>query len=256
MAPASRTRTRSETESGSSMAAGRLLAQSPAATLADIGSRGRGLALDHLPPLRRPRGLIVAVAARTARRRQRTVEDLASARRTSAGMARCRLMPIHVSRRGARPSVLPEQLVAEAQRIANVPLALYVLDIDGSHLLRVAGPERLPRAIEAPLAIGPELDPRGLANCCRASSSRHRGTSRSCRCGCAGARSAVLLTPGASPARPLTELARQAAAAVTLADRYTDAFARRPAAQAPEGRRRDPAERAPAAYLPRSPAAR
>src|SRR6185436_16182495 len=61
------------------------------------------------------------------------------------------------------PPVLPEQLVAEAQRIADVPLGLYVLDIDGSHLLRVAGPERLPQRIEAPLAIGPELDSAGLS---------------------------------------------------------------------------------------------
>ena len=61
------------------------------------------------------------------------------------------------------PPMLPEQLVAEAGRIADVPLALYVLDIDGSHLLRVAGPERLPERIEAPHAIGPELDADGLA---------------------------------------------------------------------------------------------
>jgi AcrR family transcriptional regulator len=33
------------------------------------------------------------------------------------------------------PALLPEQLVAEAQRIAGVPVALYVLDIDGTHLL-------------------------------------------------------------------------------------------------------------------------
>jgi hypothetical protein len=61
------------------------------------------------------------------------------------------------------PPLLPDQLVAEAQRIADVPLALYVLDIDGSHLLRVAGPDPLPERIEAPLAIGPELDSAGLA---------------------------------------------------------------------------------------------
>ena len=41
------------------------------------------------------------------------------------------------------PAVLPEQLVAEAERIANVPVALYVLDIDGTHLLHMAGPTRL-----------------------------------------------------------------------------------------------------------------
>ena len=48
------------------------------------------------------------------------------------------------------PPVLPEQLVAEAQRVAKVALALYVVDIDGSHLLRVAGSKRLPERLEAP----------------------------------------------------------------------------------------------------------
>ena len=61
------------------------------------------------------------------------------------------------------PAVLPQQLVAEAQRVAKVPVALYVLDIDGTHLLRLAGPDRLGDEIEAPLAIGPELDADGLA---------------------------------------------------------------------------------------------
>ncbi|MET0683802.1 MAG: SpoIIE family protein phosphatase [Solirubrobacteraceae bacterium] len=121
------------------------------------------------------------------------------------------------------PPVLPEQLAAEAQRIAEVPVALYVIDIDGSHLLRVAGPERLPDQIEVPLAIGPELDAKGLAELRRGLADRPgvevvplwlRGRSIG-----------VMLTLG-RPRRPLTELARQAAAAITLADRYTDTFAR------------------------------
>ena len=65
------------------------------------------------------------------------------------------------------PSLLSDQLVAEAQRIAEVPLALYVVDIDGSHLLRVAGPDRLPERIEAPLAIGLELTPPVWPSCAR-----------------------------------------------------------------------------------------
>src|ERR687895_395595 len=52
------------------------------------------------------------------------------------------------------PAVLPEQLVAEAQRIARVPVALYVLDIDGTHLLHMAGPKRLGERIPPPPAGG------------------------------------------------------------------------------------------------------
>jgi serine phosphatase RsbU (regulator of sigma subunit) len=121
------------------------------------------------------------------------------------------------------PPVLPEQLVAEAQRIADVPLALYVLDIDGSHLLRVAGPERLPERIEAPLAIGPELDSAGLAEL-RAGLADRPGI-QVVPLWLRGRATGVMLTLG-RPRRPLEEIARQAAAAITLADRYTDTFAR------------------------------
>jgi serine phosphatase RsbU (regulator of sigma subunit) len=121
------------------------------------------------------------------------------------------------------PPLLPEQLVAEAQRIAKVPVGMYVLDIDGSHLLRMAGPTRLPYRIEAPLAVGPELDRDGM------------GLVRERLAGYSGVEVVpmwlrgravgVMLTLG-RPERGLAELARQAAAAIVLADRYTDAFAR------------------------------
>ena len=121
------------------------------------------------------------------------------------------------------PAVLPEQLIAEAQRIARVPVALYVLDIDGTHLLHIAGPKRLPERIQTPLAIGPELDADGLADLRTRLANvpavhvfplwlRGRATG-------------VMIAFG-RPAEPLGELARQAAAAAILADRYTDAFAR------------------------------
>jgi serine phosphatase RsbU (regulator of sigma subunit) len=121
------------------------------------------------------------------------------------------------------PPVLPEQLVAEAQRVAKVPLALYVLDIDGSHLLRIAGPERLPERIEASFAVGPELDAAGLAEL------RDRlpslGGFELVPLWLRGRATGVFLTL-APTKEPLIELARQASAAITLADRYTDTFAR------------------------------
>jgi serine phosphatase RsbU (regulator of sigma subunit) len=121
------------------------------------------------------------------------------------------------------PPVLPDQLVAEAQRVAEVPLALYVVDIDGSHLLRIAGPDRLPERIAVPLAIGPELDSAGLA-ALRAGLANRPGI-EVVPLWLRGRATGVLLTLG-RPRRPLAEIARQAAAAITLADRYTDTFAR------------------------------
>jgi serine phosphatase RsbU (regulator of sigma subunit) len=120
------------------------------------------------------------------------------------------------------PAVLPEQLVAEAQRIAKVPVALYVLDIDGTHLLHMAGPDRMGLSVEAPLAIGPELDADGLSQL-RDYLARFPGT-EVYALWLRGRATGVLVAFG-RPAEPLTELARQAAAAITLADRYTDAFA-------------------------------
>jgi serine phosphatase RsbU (regulator of sigma subunit) len=121
------------------------------------------------------------------------------------------------------PSSIPEQLVAEAQKLAGVALALYVLDIDGSHLLRIAGPERLPERIEAPLAVGPELDSDGLSEL-RERLAQHPGI-EVVPMWLRGRAIGVLLTLG-PPRHALAALARQAAAAVVLADKYTDVFAR------------------------------
>jgi serine phosphatase RsbU (regulator of sigma subunit) len=121
------------------------------------------------------------------------------------------------------PALLPEQLVAEAQRIAEVPVALYVLDIDGSHLLHMAGPERLGEELQVPFAIGPELDADGIATL-RHDLAEFRGVELFALW--LRGRAIGALVAFGHPRKPLTELARQAAAAVTLADRYTDVFAR------------------------------
>ncbi|MGZ8665877.1 MAG: SpoIIE family protein phosphatase [Solirubrobacterales bacterium] len=200
-------------------AAGRLLVQSPAATLADIGAAAgvsRSTVYRHFPD----RGALVAAVAESPRDTEEAVEDLLPP--GNLGRDGVPLEAIHVFDVVA-PAVLPEQLVAEAQRLANVALALYVLDIDGSHLLRIAGPARLPKQIETPLAIGPELDLAGLAEL-REQLSSYRGV-EIVPLWLRGSAIGVLLTLG-QPRHDLAELARQAAAAVTLADRYTDAFAR------------------------------
>src|SRR5918992_446799 len=117
------------------------------------------------------------------------------------------------------PAVLPEQLVAEAQRIASVPVALYVLDIDGTNLLHMAGPKRLGERIPAPPAVGPELEADRLSEL------RAHGGGGVYPLASRGRANGVLVAFG-RPAEPLTDLARQASAAITLADRYTDVFAR------------------------------
>ena len=119
------------------------------------------------------------------------------------------------------PALLPEQLVAEAERVARVPVALYVLDIDGSHLLHMAGPDRLGRLIPTPLAIGPELDADGLAAIREKLDTQAREIFPLWLRG----RAIGILVAFGRPVEPLTDTARQAAAAITLSDRYTDVFA-------------------------------
>jgi serine phosphatase RsbU (regulator of sigma subunit) len=118
---------------------------------------------------------------------------------------------------------LPGQLVAEAERIAGVPVALYVLDIDGSRLLHMAGAERLAKELPAPLAIGPELDVDGISRL-RDTIARDAPAVELFPLWLRGRAIGGFFTFGNSR-QPLTEIARQAAASITLADRYSDVFA-------------------------------
>jgi AcrR family transcriptional regulator len=61
------------------------------------------------------------------------------------------------------PHLLGEQIVAEARRLVGVSsVALYLVDIDGSLLLRLAGSEEFPAELDAPLGVGPEVPREGL----------------------------------------------------------------------------------------------
>jgi serine phosphatase RsbU (regulator of sigma subunit) len=202
-------------------AAQRVLRQSPSASLTDIAAAA-GVARSTLH--RRFRNRDELLAALHERPQDEFPETVDGALPTGR-LGRERPVSLDAIQvfDAVPPAVLPEQLVAEAQRIAAVPVALYVLDIDGSHLLHMAGPNRLGDELEAPLAIGPELDADGLAML-RERLSALPGVEVTALW-LRGRANGVLIAFG-RPAAPLTELARQAAAAITLADRYTDTFAR------------------------------
>ena len=120
------------------------------------------------------------------------------------------------------PHLVPDQLVAEARRAAGVPVALYVVDIDGSQLIRLAGSEDFPAELDAPPALGPEIVPEGLP--------AFQGRLRARLPGCVleplwlrGRVIGLLLCVG-EPITSLDDIAKQGAAALELANDYTDSI--------------------------------
>jgi serine phosphatase RsbU (regulator of sigma subunit) len=118
------------------------------------------------------------------------------------------------------PHLVADQLVAEARRAAGVAVALYVVDIDGSHLLRLAGTEEFPDRLDAPPALGPEIVPEGLPG--------FYARLRERLPGCVaeplwlrGRVTGLLLCIG-TPVSSLADIAKQGAAALELANDYTD----------------------------------
>jgi serine phosphatase RsbU (regulator of sigma subunit) len=204
-------------------AAKRLLEHSPSASLADIVSAAGVSRSSFYRRFPNRDALIATLNARPQDGDVRLAED-AEGPVPAGRLGRTRSLALDAIQvfDVVPPSLLPEQLVAEAQRIAAVPVALYVLDIDGSRLLHMAGDKRLGEELEVPFAIGPELDSDGIATLRRALA-RFRGVELFALW-LRGRAIGAMLTFG-HPREPLTELTRQAAAAVTLADRYTDVFA-------------------------------
>jgi AcrR family transcriptional regulator len=120
------------------------------------------------------------------------------------------------------PHLVAEQLVAEAQRIAGVPVALYLVDIDGSRLVRLAGSREFPTHLDDVVALGGEIPPDGVAALESSLAEQFPGSApypMMIRGRAIGVLVAVR-QPGAS----LRELARQGAAAIALTSAYTDVF--------------------------------
>jgi serine phosphatase RsbU (regulator of sigma subunit) len=120
------------------------------------------------------------------------------------------------------PHLVAEQLVAEAQRIAGVPVALYLVDIDGSSLVRLAGSREFPAHFNDVVALGGEIPPDGFAALESRMAEQFPGSApypMMVRGRAIGVLVAVR-RPGAS----LRELARQGAAAIELTSAYTDVF--------------------------------
>jgi serine phosphatase RsbU (regulator of sigma subunit) len=118
------------------------------------------------------------------------------------------------------PHLIADQLVAEARRVAGVAVALYIVDIDGSQLIRLAGSEDFPETLEAPPALGPEIVPEGLPSF-HALLKRRLPRCVAVPLWLRGRVIGLLLCVG-TPVAPLEDIAKQGAAALELANDYTD----------------------------------
>jgi AcrR family transcriptional regulator len=120
------------------------------------------------------------------------------------------------------PPMLPEQLIAEATRLTGGPVALYVLDIDGSRLLRLAGRDDFPPRLKAPLALGPELAVDGLPDLAAQLADELPGVAMAPMWLRGRAVGVLLALRGSGSDSRLREVARLGAAALELANGYTD----------------------------------
>jgi serine phosphatase RsbU (regulator of sigma subunit) len=118
------------------------------------------------------------------------------------------------------PHLIGDQLVAEARRAAGVAVALYVVDLDGSRLLRLSGTDDFPAELDAPPALGPEIVPEGLPDFYAAL----REQLPRCTVEPLWLRGRVigLILCVGDPVTALADIAKQGAAALALAGDYTD----------------------------------
>jgi serine phosphatase RsbU (regulator of sigma subunit) len=120
------------------------------------------------------------------------------------------------------PHLVAEQLVAEAQRIAGVPVALYLVDIDGRRLVRLAGSREFPAHFDSVVALGGEIPLDGFAELQRRLAEQFPGSAPYPMM--VRGRAIGVLVAVRQPGASLQELARQGAAAIELTSAYTDVF--------------------------------
>ncbi|WP_028061336.1 PP2C family protein-serine/threonine phosphatase [Candidatus Solirubrobacter pratensis] len=119
------------------------------------------------------------------------------------------------------PFQLGDQIVAEAQRLDGVTsAAVYLIDLEGSTMQRLAGPGTFPDRISVPLAVGPEIPREGVAPL-RALIEDLLPGAVVAPMYLRGRATGVLMAVGAA-GDALRDLAAEAAAALGLAVEYTD----------------------------------
>ena len=200
-----------------------LLAERPDATMAEIAAKagvGRGTAYRHFP---RREELVDAV-----RRQERDDAEANEAEfvRPPGQLAHHAPTPLSITEvlNKVPPFQLGDQIVAEAQRLPGVTAAaIYLCDLDGTTLQRMAGGGGFPHRIPVPLAVGPEIPREGVAALRAVIADGLPGATVAPMYLRGRAMGAIVAVGAADDA--LRDLAAEAGAAITLADEHTDAIA-------------------------------
>ncbi len=117
---------------------------------------------------------------------------------------------------------LPDRAVEIVTRLAAVPAAIYIVDIDGSTLHLLAGaPDVFPQAVVAPYGVGPEIPLELVEAASGAVSNAVPGSV--CTPLILGDRALGFIVCRSAPALPLDQLASEVAIALELGSGYTDA---------------------------------
>jgi AcrR family transcriptional regulator len=200
-----------------------LLATDPDATMIEIAAEagvGRGTAYRHFPS----RDELVQ-AVRRQERDDKEANELEFVR-PPGEVAHSAPTPMSITDvlNKVPPFQLGDQIIAEAQRLAGVTTAaIYLCDLDGTTLQRMAGGGGFPDRLAVPLAVGPEI-PREGVEALRASIEEVLPGVAVAPMYLRGRATGVLIAIGARD-DALRDLAAEAAAAIALADEYTDAIA-------------------------------
>jgi AcrR family transcriptional regulator len=205
-------------------AARHALADDPNASVAAIAEAagvGRGTAYRHFPS----REELVEAVRRQARddAEANEVDFL----RPPGELAHSSPTPLSVTDvlNKVPPYQVGDQIVAEAQRIDGVTsAAVYLVDLDGAYLQRLAGAAAFPERIAVPLAVGPEIPREGVEGL-RAAIEELLPGATVAPLYLRGRALGVLLAVGSTD-DVLRDLAIEAAAAINLADLYTDVIER------------------------------
>jgi len=203
-------------------AARHLLADDPEATMSEIAAKAgvaRGTAYRHFPTRD---DLIDAV-----RRQERDDAEANQLEfvRPPGEVAHHAPTPLSITEvlNKVPPFQLGEQIVAEAQRLTGVTAAaIYLCDLDGTTMQRMAGRGGFPDRLAVPLAVGPEI-PREGVEALRAKIDEVLPGVVVAPMYLRGRAMGVLVAIGAAD-DALRDLAAEAGAALALADQYTDAI--------------------------------